>query len=695
MRRRRRHRLSQIVSIAGVAAAVGLAIAFAVASLNLPRFYLNSDIGHYLADADSLFGHGVREARHPPLVPLLIGATRVFVHDDLVSVRVVAALVLAALGGSFYFFVRGRTGSMLGDFGAAALFVLAPTMAEAIGWFGIGPLLGLAFGLVLLRIVSDLVAEPSVWRAVVGALAAAAVVLTHPFAASFAAESVAVYLGMRSLAGIARIRSPRSLFKANLRLMLLLSVVASGGLLALALSFRFYTYVRSPFTLTVAPQNLDLIWTWAFRENAIVWVALLALSLVAVPLGRRVAGQLGLELGLAVAAIDVVVLANVLLLQGDPSYVTRNLYVLPVSIAATLGIILSSAVNVASRSGRYARPLLHSASWALLIVVGASAFQAYSTRLEVAVPYYNQVNEQELAAIRFLSGTSGTVIVTPKGSDLQAGTQYAWMIEGLARERALGSGLAAFSLADIADRETADAERFIAGPATLEDDRIRAAFDGTTRMRVKVSVNVAGTWLPLLDIDPVASDLVASPALVSATTEPSGGKISSSLSGIDQPATMRLDSADHLLQVALPANQLALDHQVTVIPRTTSGRFTATGSGVAWAGTLGGERVAYTIDASDDTGRIASLGIASGQAKIEVSQGRSLAIRLGVAGSTARPSAVVVYTQAQLIRNQSIHYMWTWRSTGMLEELAARPCFTLAFENDDVAIFRVAEGCDA
>src|SRR5439155_18259030 len=103
---------------------------------------------------------------------------------------------------------------------------------------------------------------------------------------------------------------------------------------------------------------------------------------------------------------------------------------------------------------------------------------------------------------------------TPKGTDLDAATDYAWMIEGLARERALGSGTAAVSLTATGNQEISEAERFAAGPAVVEDGRIRASFDGTAWSRVKVFGNVDSTWYPLFSFEPQGTERGAVPAVI-------------------------------------------------------------------------------------------------------------------------------------------------------------------------------------
>jgi hypothetical protein len=66
---------------------------------------------------------------------------------------------------------------------------------------------------------------------------------------------------------------------------------------------------------------------------------------------------------------------------------------------------------------------------------------------------------------------------------------------------------------------------------------------------------------------------------------------------------------------------------------------------------------------------------------------------LAAGGLNGGITGVTTFTQSQLIRDQGIRYIWTWRSSEMVAELAARPCLQLAFENDAVAIFNVDANC--
>lgn len=679
----------ELVPFAAVVVVIAGSLALVATQLDTANVYLTSDAGHYLEDSDALFGRGVREIRHPPLFPLFVWVIRLFVANDLLAVKVTILAVLAVLTLSFYVFVRGRTGSMLSDVAATGLFALGPTTAEAVGWFGGASLFGIALSLVALRLISDLIENPAVWRAIAVAIAIAAVVLTHPFSVVFLAETAAAYLAFRFAVALVRTRSLKRTLSLLLSRSGLVVITIGGGLLAVVPARTFYSVIQNPLVLTPALDQLSQIWTWAFRDDPVVWLSLLVASFLITPLARWTGGDRGMDVGLTVTALNVVTVFNVAFLQGNLSYVTRSLYFTPVVIATTFGVALAAIFAAASRYRPSAQAVAITASLALIVLVGAPAIQSFTYRLDVAVPYYNQVDQRELAAIDYLSGRKGTVIVTSKGANLDAGTEYSWMIEGLARVRALGSGTSFVSLSAIADEETADAERFAAGPAVLEDGRIRAAFDGTTASRIKVYGNVDRTWYHLFDVEPHSGPPAVLPSTVALSSGQGYAEISSQIGATDPPATVRLDESDHQLHAVFPASQLGADGQADIVLAVDGGRLRLTGTGFVWQIGLDGKSVTVSFSAP---GVVAAQNQTSLAMRTSVA-GQPLAITVDVAGLNGSPTSLRTFTQSQLIQDQDIRYVWTWRSTATLAELAARPCLQLAYENDVVALFNVDGTC--
>jgi hypothetical protein len=90
-----------------------------------------------------------------------------------------------------------------------------------------------------------------------------------------------------------------------------------------------------------------------------------------------------------------------------------------------------------------------------------------------------------------------------------------------------------------------------------------------------------------------------------------------------------------------------------------------------------------------------AIGTSGGVALRAATSSRTLIIDIDVSGLTAPSVGVSTYTQAQLIREQAIQYLWTWKTPQALERFAFRPCFALAYENDEIAIFHVDPNCSA
>ena len=93
------------------------------------RLYLSADAGHYLADADAVFGNGVRQSRHLPVFPVLLGVLRL-ATDDLGAVVLGMAAIVLVLGSGFYFFIRGRLRAPVAEMVGVAAFALGPVIAE-------------------------------------------------------------------------------------------------------------------------------------------------------------------------------------------------------------------------------------------------------------------------------------------------------------------------------------------------------------------------------------------------------------------------------------------------------------------------------------------------------------------------------------------------------------------------------------
>lgn len=104
------------------------------------------------------------------------------------------------------------------------------------------------------------------------------------------------------------------------------------------------------------------------------------------------------------------------------------------------------------------------ATVAVVMLIFVIAAFSYNERLKAAIGYYNTTTTDEISAIEKLSTMgSGTVIVTAKGADRSAGTLYGWIVEGVARRKAVGPGEPYIFLLQKARDDSLNAERVLAG----------------------------------------------------------------------------------------------------------------------------------------------------------------------------------------------------------------------------------------
>jgi len=115
---------------------------------------------------------------------------------------------------------------------------------------------------------------------------------------------------------------------------------------------------------------------------------------------------------------------------------------------------------------------------------------------------------------------------------------------------------------------------------------------------------------------------------------------------------------------------------------------------VDWIASFEGRPVHVTVGPSDIPVSYAETAGAKNRVALRLlASTQMLTFDVKVAGLTGRPLEVATFTQAQLIRDQNIQYVWTWKDAQTVQRLAARACFALAFENDEIAIFRVDQTC--
>ena len=420
--------------------------------------YLGRDAGEYLARSHRIFGNEHGEAGYLPVVPLLVRVARV-AFDDLTSVRVTIVVLVALIAVAMTYAVGERLRSRPAAFVGAVAAGLSPLVAEAVGWYGAATLLSLALLAAVLRPLDELFRRPAPRPLAVSVVLAALLALTHPFwlvvAGQVAVVAWALFAGGSALA-------PRSVPSvARGRGALALAIVAGAALAAVLAARAFYSALHYSTQIEPSTRSLGLLTDFAFRDARWVGVVVGALAVVAVPVGRRAAGEDGARLGVWATALAVVVLADLVLLSGSPEYTTRILY----ALALVAGLAFATVVALPR----------HRALTAVTVatVLGVVAV-VFDRRADVAVPFYNRVTDDELHALYFLKHTPRPGAVLVATSDVDERRYFGAMIAGLARRAAplplppagVAGDLQLYRAIDVG-RVLAGDEILILGPAEL------------------------------------------------------------------------------------------------------------------------------------------------------------------------------------------------------------------------------------
>jgi hypothetical protein len=667
---------------------------------------MTSDSGHYIADADALLGQGVREIRHLPLFPALFAGLRL-VSSESSAVNLAMLAVVAILVASFYFFVRGRLGHPVPELAATALFASAPTIAEAVGWYGMSMLLGLSLTFVAMRLIDQVMIRPRVLTTAAAGCACAGVALSHPFALVLLAEVTTLVLGVRALLGargLFRRTVSGGLFVRRLAACVIIASAVTGAVLT---QRQFYFQVNSPFAARLDLSRLSLAADWAFRENPWLWLSILLAMVIVLPLAIMRTNREPRPLLLWTVGLGLVCFANVAVLGGNGSFTTRNFYPLPATIAVGLGFIISLLLSARLNLGRVTlqvgdgQRLFQGLAVVLAIGTIFLASDSYRKRLDVALPYYNYVTPAELVGIQWLKARHGVAVVTAKGDDLTAGTQYAWMIEGLSKMRAYGPGLGfQSSLLASAVEETNDAERLIAGNLVVESEVLRAAAPSDFMMKIDLYGRVDGTWEPLFSISPTFLEVDPAYAVIQAEELHSAQRAADLVWTTPKDilsGQIQLVAGNTMPQYSLSSKDAGARIGILVEPRFKDpGAITALRTdGAVLSAFLEGHRIVVEVIANNgglSAGATAEHKSAHGVV-FNPGQLNAFELHFNIRGIDSTKPSISMYTSAAVGVKRAITYIYTWHRSGLVNEFSSRKCTRQAFSNQEIVIFSIDQQC--
>ena len=652
---------------AGLLFAAGMPAALLAGQINRLFVYLTGDAGHTLADGDAFLGHGVREMRHPPVFPAVTAIVHAF-SSDLGAIRYLALLAVAAMPLACYLFVRGRTGSPHGDITAALVFGFAPPTAEAVGYYGVVMLVGIVFAILAMRTIQDWLDAPTVPRAVLAGSLIGATALAHPLGLAWLVQ-VSFFAGLANVVCVAR--RPREQRSTQIAgwlktapALVAITLVAGFG------SLRFGQRLDNDVAFSFDLHRLRTIDQFGFRDNPQLWVGLMLAACVVLPLsawrgssGRRSLAVWAFAAGI-VPAIDLVSL------RSHISYENRQVYLLALPAAVCAGLVVSACVRA-----RVEFRVVSAVAIALAVLgVTVLAADAFDNRVAVALPYYNRVTRDELDAIRWIRDHKGPVIVTSKSDYFYEGARYAWMLEGLARVKAIAPGEGFYNIIDIARRESDDAALVGAGTVgAFDQDTLVAAVGGGRGVRLFVRSD--HSWYPVATIGigrEGTTPRVAGGSLTlgsAATVAITGGGTTEITGAPGEPVVVTgiraLDPIESLVRpneaVLRTTTRQATDLPETMLKRVDGGpRPLASGSQLEFLPAAPGARVRLTTRTSPAD-----------------------------RGPQQRTQS---YTDSRLLRKRHARWVWAWDEpdSTVLQDLIDRG-MRVAFRNRSIVVLSTAE----
>ena len=503
-------------------AALTLPVALVALAVGRVDVYATADAGISLANADSLVGRGIRPTGHLPVFALLTNVTRLF-SSDLATFRVLAVFVSFALALAFYVFVRNRTNAPVAEVGGALLFAAAPTTAEAVGWYGLTMLLGIALAVLAFRTIDDWLRTPSLRRAAVAGTLAILTSLTHAVPFLWFLQTAGLFVVGHVVA--LWLRGGRDTHADRLRrLARSAPILAAFVAVSLAVILANSSRLESAVGLSLDLDNLRLVSSFGFRNSAL-WLLGLGFGLIGAPL---LAARDGKNLRLAGwgACAGWVALADLVLLRGNQTYENRQVYLLAVCVCAGFTVFAARGVQFV----RARNPLPGAAIIAAAVVVLAVSGPAFADRLHQATDFYNRVSTDEIAGLRWIDERNGALFVAPSDDDFYDGTTISWLAQGMARQRAISATEGYRNLIESDRRDSDDAALVLAGDTTRVEGNL-AIGRRTWNSEMLVLGRYDHSWLPL------------------ATLESDDPRVAADITGTDRitvrvPATARLTVRD-------------------------------------------------------------------------------------------------------------------------------------------------------
>lgn len=672
-----------------VPAAVALAVTvLAVSQMRAVPFYITSDSGHLLADADAVVGNGVRDLRHAPLLPAVFAVLGLFLSDGAV-VEVGMVTVLVAIVFAAHALLSRLVESAAGVFAGVALIGFAPVYSEAVGWYGAVMLLGIALAVWASALIDDALAHADRRKVIGAGVVTGLVGLTHPFALVFMAQVGFLVLVVSVVGGVMKGSLRRS---AAWRTAKVSAAVIGVAAVVMIPALPFYLDVERPLAVAPDLSRLGLVFDWAFRESPVLWAGALLVAVTALSMGAVAGPVERRRLHIWMAGFGVVAVANVLVFAGHDSYATRNLYFLPVAAGAGVAVAVGAGV---SRTGLVPRWVGAAAAVGLVMAAGVLV-RDLDERLGVAVPYYNTLSAEEHEAIHELRGRAVAVAVTPRGAEAVSGTLYAWMIEGLADVRAIGTGDRYLSLLTRAWEDTLDVQRILAGTHVAEAGGLRVAADIAAPDRIAIQGSLGDDWRSVLQVDVRGEAAADAQWLLRTGAERDRASIfQDGVSSIRRTFTVHptgggLQPGSGRLEVVLDGGT---DERLTIRPIGRVVDAQNLGTSVVVAQVVFGRDV--VLEVATGPGASMSLDTSTGVVHITpVSPATgTLLATVEVVGVDHVDQPPETVETVDVIAEHGLSHVFTWKGTAVAGRLTARPCFDTEWENDDVLLLAVTAQC--